>query len=78
MPNRSAQRKNNLKRASAVIGGSAAVALAALGVAVGQESGTTAGATVTGATTSTTPVKMASPTIKGPAPLPSEQAAALD
>ncbi|MEO3758505.1 hypothetical protein ABGB19_09515 [Mycobacterium sp. B14F4] len=79
MPNRTAQQKTNLKRASAVMGGSAVVALAALGVAIGQDSGTTVGAPDTGAaTTSTTPVKMASPTIKGPAPLPSEQAAATD
>ena len=70
-----------------MIGGSAVVVMAALGVAVGQQSAPaaqmakssqmTVGGTSTETTPSTVPaVGMAQPTIKGPAPLPSEEAAA--
>ncbi len=84
MADHSAQRKTNLKRASAVIGGSAVVAMVALGTALGQQSGPTAvatsqmnvGETSTQTTPSTAPaVQLAQPNIKGPAPLPSEEAA---
>jgi hypothetical protein len=77
----------NVKMLSAVIGGSAIVAMGALSMAIGQEQ---AGPNVTaksttmsiGATsTATTPptveaTSMAVPTVKGPAPLPSEEKAA--
>jgi hypothetical protein len=79
--------RKNVKVLSAVIGGSAIVAMGALTVAVGQEQ---AGPDVlaksttmsVGATsTMTTPptveaTSMAVPAMKGPAPLPSEQKAA--
>ena len=78
--------RTNIKLFSALIGGSAVVVLAALGVAVGQQSAGDAVAksslmTVGGTSTQTTPsaapaVGVARPTIKGPAPLPSEEAAA--
>jgi hypothetical protein len=76
---------------AAVIGGSGVIALAALGVAIGQQethgdvngvqangTGMTVGATYTETTPSTAPEKglRVTPTIKGPAPLPSEEAAA--
>jgi hypothetical protein len=80
------------RRLAAAIGGSAVIALAALGVAIGQQetggwgdqatfansSDMSVGATYTETTPSTLPAKgvKATPTIKGPAPLPSEQAAA--
>lgn len=78
---------SNVKRFSAVIGGSAVVALGALGIAIGQEHGVdavaksgqmTVGATSTETTPSTLSAKgeVAKPTIKGPAPLPSEEQAA--
>ena len=78
---------SNIKRFSAVIGGSAVVAMGALGIAIGQGHGVdavakssqmTVGATSTETTPSTLPGKgmVAKPTIKGPAPLPSEEAAA--
>jgi hypothetical protein len=80
------KRSAPVKMCAAVIGGSAMVALAALGVAIGQESGGAAEAksssmSVGGTTTQTTPsaapaTGVAQPTIKGPAPLPSEEAAA--
>jgi hypothetical protein len=75
----------NLKTAAAVIGGSAVVTMAALGVAIGDKPDVdsvakpnmTVGATSTQTTPSTVPaIGVASPTIKGPAPLPSEEAAA--
>jgi hypothetical protein len=75
-----------VKVCAAVIGGSAMVALAALGVAIGQESGGAAlaksssmsvGGTTTQTTQSAAPATgVAQPTIKGPAPLPAEEAAA--
>jgi hypothetical protein len=79
--------RKNVKMLSAVIGGSAIVATGALSMAIGQEQAgpeTTAKSTTMsiGATsTQTTPpaveaTSMAVPTIKGPAPLPSEQKAA--
>jgi hypothetical protein len=79
--------RKNVKMLSAVIGGSAIVAMGALSMAIGQEqAGPDAIAKSTtmsvGATsTETTPptveaTSMAVPTIKGPAPLPSEQKAA--
>jgi len=77
--------RTNIKLFSALIGGSAVVVMAALGVAAGQQSAGEAVAkstlmTVGGTSTLTTPstapaVGMAQPTIKGPAPLPSEEAA---
>jgi hypothetical protein len=77
----------NVKILSAVIGGSVLVAMGALSMAIGQEQAgpdTLAKSTTmsVGATnTPTTPptveaTSMAVPTIKGPAPLPSEQKAA--
>ena len=78
--------RDPVKTCAAVIGGSAVVALAALGVAIGQESGGDGIAksslmSVGGTTTQTTPYSapalgVAQPAIKGPAPLPSEEAAA--
>jgi hypothetical protein len=78
--------RTNIKLFAAVIGGSAVVTLAALGIAIGQESGGDAVAksssmSVGGTTTQTTPssapaVGVAKPTLKGPAPLPSEEEAA--
>jgi hypothetical protein len=65
----------------AVVGVSAVVTLGVLGVAAGQEragadsvasSGMSTGVTVT-ATVPTTPVAVAVPAIKGPAPLPPEE-----
>lgn len=79
------KRRTNIKLFSALIGGSAVVVMAALGVAVGQQSAggavaksslMTVGSTSTETTPSTVPaVGVARPTIKGPAPLPSEEAA---
>ncbi len=76
----------NIKLFSALFGGSAVVVMAALGVAVGQQSAGDAVAksssmTVGGTSTQTTPstapaVGVAQPSIKGPAPLPSEEEAA--
>ena len=78
--------RTNIKLFSALIGGSAVVVMAALGVAAGQQSAGDAVAkstlmTVGGTSTQTTPstapaVGVARPTIKGPAPLPSEEEAA--
>jgi hypothetical protein len=78
--------RTNVKLLAAVIGGSAVVTLAALGISIGQESGGDAvaksssmsvGATTTQTTPSSAPATgMAKPTIKGPAPLPSEEEAA--
>jgi len=78
--------RRNFKLFSALIGGSAVVVMAALGVAVGPQSAgdpvakssrMIVGGTTTLTTPSTAPaVGMARPTIKGPAPLPSEEAAA--
>jgi hypothetical protein len=79
--------RKNVKVLSAVIGGSAIVAMGALTVDVGQEQAgpdTLAKSTTmsVGATsTATTPpaveaTPMAVPAMKGPAPLPSEQKAA--
>jgi hypothetical protein len=74
-----------LKTSAAVVGGSAVVTMVALGVAIGgkpdadtvAKSKMTVGVTSTQTTPSTVPViRVASPTIKGPAPLPSEEAAA--
>jgi hypothetical protein len=69
----------NVKTLAAVIGGSAVVAMAGLGIALGQASSDTSdtlasgkmnvGATSTETTPSTVPiVAKAQPTIKGPAP----------
>lgn len=79
--------RNSVKMFSAVIGGTAAVAMGVLSVAVGQgqaaapvsvaRSGMTVGETSTETTPPAAPaVSMAVPTIKGPAPLPAEQQAA--
>jgi hypothetical protein len=80
--------RKNVKMLSAVIGGSAIVAMGALSMAIGQEqagpdtlaksSTMSVGATSTQTTTPPTveATSMAVPTIKGPAPLPSEQNAA--
>jgi hypothetical protein len=78
---------NNVKRLSAVIGGGAMIAMGAMPTAIHQEQAGPATAakasnmTIGSTTTQTTPPKveatsMAVPTIKGPAPLPSEQKAA--
>ena len=73
-----ANRRTNVKMTAAVIGGSAVMAMAALGVAIGHEAGADVhmtsshmdlGATSTETTPLTVPaVAKASPTIKGPAP----------
>ena len=78
--------RTNIKLFSALIGGSAVVAMAALGVAVGQQSAgdavaksslMTVGSTSTQTTPSAAPATgVAKPTIKSPAPLPSEEEAA--
>ncbi len=78
--------RTHIKLCAAVIGGSAVVALAGLGVSIGQDAGgdavaksssMTVGATSTQTTPSSAPATgMAKPTIKGPAPLPSEEEAA--
>jgi len=75
-----------IKLLAAVIGGSAVVSLATLGVAIGQEPGgdvvaKSASMQIGRTTTQTTPsnapaVGAAQPTITGPAPLPPEEAAA--
>jgi hypothetical protein len=74
-----------MKAISAVIGGGAVIGIAALGVAVEHTSGAatlakpnmTVGATSTQTTAAKAPaVGMAVPSIKGPAPLPSEEEAA--
>jgi hypothetical protein len=79
---------NNVKLLAAVIGGSAVVALGALSMAFSQDqagpamvaksSSMTIGSTSTTAKTppSVEATSMAVPTIKGPAPLPSEEKAA--
>lgn len=82
----SSKNRKNVKMLSAIIGGSAMVALGALSVAIGQEqtgTDTIAKSTMSvGATsTQTTPptveaTSMAVPVMKGPAPLPSEEKAA--
>lgn len=75
--------KRNVKCLSAVIGGSAVMALGALSMALGHEqagppadvagSKMTVGETSTETTAPAAPVvSMAVPAIKGPAPLPSE------
>jgi hypothetical protein len=75
--------KRNVKCLSAVIGGSAVIALGALSMALGHEqagppadvagSKMTVGQTSTETTAPGVPViSMAVPAIKGPAPLPSE------
>jgi hypothetical protein len=76
----------DLRLCAAMIGGSAVIAMAAIGLMVGQEhagdpvakSGSmTVGATSTQTTPSKAPaVGVAKPAMKGPAPLPSEEAAA--
>lgn len=79
--------RKNVKMLSAVIGGSAIVAMGALSIAIGQEqagpatlaksSTMSVGATSTATTPPTVEAtSMAVPKIKGPAPLPSEQKAA--
>jgi hypothetical protein len=79
--------RDNVKVLSAVIGGSALVAMGALSMAIGQEQAgpdtvaksttMSIGATSTETTAPTVEAtSMAVPTIKGPAPLPSEQKAA--
>jgi hypothetical protein len=82
----SSKNRKNIKMLSAVIGGSALVAMGALTMAIGQEqigTDTIAKSTMqVGATsTQTTPptveaTSMAAPAMRGPAPLPSEQKAA--
>jgi hypothetical protein len=78
---------NNVKLLAAVIGGSALIAMGALSMAIHQEQtgpDTVAKSTtmsIGSTSTDTTPptveaTSMAVPTIKGPAPLPSEQKAA--
>lgn len=77
----------NIKLLAATIGAGAVVAMGALGMALDQEQAggdavakatpMTIGATSTQTTPSTAPAtEMAVPSIKGPAPLPSEEAAA--
>ena len=76
--------RTNVKLFAAMIGGSAVVTLAALGISIGQGGDTVAksstmsvGPTTTQTTPSSAPaVGAAQPTIKGPAPLPSEEEAA--
>jgi hypothetical protein len=79
--------RKNLKLLFAVIGGSAVVAIGALSMAVAEEQAgpdtfaKSSNMTVGSTSTQTTPpnveaTSMAVPTIKGPAPLPSEQKAA--
>jgi hypothetical protein len=82
----SSKNRKNVKMLSAVIGGSAIIAMGGLSMAIGQEQTRTdaiAKSTMqVGATsTQTTPptveaTSMAVPAMKGPAPLPSEQKAA--
>jgi hypothetical protein len=78
---------SNVKRLAAVIGGGAVIAMGAMSMAIHQEhAGPDTAAksttmTIGSTTTETTPPKveatsMAVPTMKGPAPLPSEQKAA--
>lgn len=77
----------DLRLCAAMIGGSAVVAMAAIGLMVAQDhdgypeatksSSMTVGSTSTQTTPSNAPVVgMAKPAMKGPAPLPSEEAAA--
>jgi hypothetical protein len=79
--------RKNVKVLSAVVGGSAIVAMGALTTAISQEQAgpdtlaksttMSVGATSTESTPPTVEAtSMAVPTIKGPAPLPSEQKAA--
>ncbi|KUI43130.1 hypothetical protein AU197_24190 [Mycobacterium sp. IS-1590] len=85
MAHHRARRSTGIRAVSAVIGGSAIVAMAAAGMAAEHSAGgsvTAKPAMTVGATTKqTTPAKapavgMAKPAIKGPAPLPSEEEAA--
>jgi hypothetical protein len=79
--------RKNFKLLSAAVGGSAVVALGALSLAIDHENAGTAsvagssmnvGQTSTETTAPAAPVvSMAVPTIKGPAPLPPEQQAAI-
>ena len=82
-----AMNRNNVKLLSAVLGGSALVAMGSLSLGFHQDQighdATARSSTMTigSTTTETTPPKveatsMAVPTIKGPAPLPSEEQAA--
>jgi hypothetical protein len=76
----------NIKIFSAVLAAAAIVTMAALGISIDRESGAdavaksssmTVGSTSTQTTPSTAPATgVAKPTIKGPAPLPSEEEAA--
>ena len=78
--------RGDLRLCAAMVGGSALVAMAAIGLMVAQEhdgaavakSGSMSmGSTTTQTTPSNAPaVGVAKPTLKGPAPLPSEEAAA--
>ena len=77
--------RDRLKTFAAAVGGSAVIILAALGVAIGERadansiatSNMTVGATSTQTRPSNVPATgVAVPTIKGPAPLPSEEEAA--
>ena len=79
--------RGDLRLCAAMIGGSAVVAMAAIGLMVAQDhdgyaeatksSSMTVGSTSTQTTPSNAPVVgMAKPTMKGPAPLPSEEEAA--
>ena len=79
--------RNNVKLVAAVIGGSAVLAMGALTMAIHQEQAgpdtvarsttMTVGVTSTETTPSTVEAtSMAVPSIKGPAPLPSEEQAA--
>jgi hypothetical protein len=78
--------RSDLRLCAAMIGASAVVAMAAIGLMVDQEhdgaaaaksTTMTVGSTSTQTTPSTAPaVGMAKPTMKGPAPLPSEEEAA--
>jgi hypothetical protein len=76
---------DRLKTFAAAVGGSAVIMLAALGLMIGEQpetgsiatSNMTVGATSTQTTPSALPATgVAKPTIKGPAPLPSEEEAA--
>lgn len=80
------KRRADLRLCAATIGTSAVVAMAAIGLmvahehdgaAVAKSSSMTVGATSTQTTPSNAPaVAVAKPVMKGPAPLPSEEAAA--
>ncbi|HKP44342.1 hypothetical protein [Mycobacterium sp.] len=76
-------KRNNVKLLGAVIGGSAAIAMGAMTVAVVQEAGPADAAksttmTIGSTSTETTPsaveaTTMAAPALKGPAALPTEE-----